>query len=396
MKKKNIFTQICLILSLCFCFIINNAIALDNSTEEKDSYYFPYLTGNILTEYNFSRMDSRSDGNRFYKDKRNLSYLQIESNLNLYISNNFLIKTNTVFRPVLNRMEDKTRYYDDYYTFEKYFRRKAYFDRYDIIFEELAFEYKEEEFLFGLGKFNPTFGTAYDKSKYHPIFGTKIAEDYELTEKLGFYVGITLPMFNLRGNFFYNDDTFLSRSLFGNRSDYDAEKGVGNEKSLKNYSITADFGIQDYRFNLGVRRLGAENSFERAEKGYVIGVEKLIEETPNAFGFLPFAEYSFIENYNGTKNRDINFFTVRLPLVYRNWNFIAAYSLKYDDEDHFKDYKSYLAELGVGYKFRNGIMVDVAKINERETYKVSATEKASFKTDSFGIRISYMYLFEEN
>ena len=40
-------------------------------------------------------------------------------------------------------------------------------------------------------------------------------------------------------------------------------------------------------------------------------------------------------------------------------------------------------------------MVDVSKISEKESYKISSTEKTSFKTDSFGVRISYMYLFEE-
>ena len=33
-----------------------------------------YLTGNILTEYNFTRMDSKSDGNRIYDDKFHRRY----------------------------------------------------------------------------------------------------------------------------------------------------------------------------------------------------------------------------------------------------------------------------------------------------------------------------------
>ncbi|MBO4956265.1 MAG: hypothetical protein J6C50_00290 [Rickettsiales bacterium] len=393
-------------LFLCFC-ISGQALFASNiqnttydkqnthNNSKKDEYYFPYISGNILTEYNFTRMDSGDDGNIIYKDKKDLSYLQIESNLNIYLFNNFLIKTNTTFKPVLSRLTDSSQYHNDYYNFERYLKRKNYFNKYDIIFEELAFEYKEEEFLIGLGKFNPTFGTAYDKSKYYPIFGTKIAENYELREKLGFYVAMTLPMLTLRGNFFYNDNTFLSNSLFGNRGKYNNNKGVANKKSLDNFSITADFAINDYRINLGLRRLSTNINHNKAEKGYVVGFEKLVEESNNSFGFLPFAEYSFIENYNGTNNRDINFITIRLPFVYKNWNLITSYSAKFDDEENFKNYKSYMTQVGIGYKFENGLMLDVSKTSERETYKMDINTKTSFKVDSVGVRLSYMILFDD-
>lgn len=380
MKKS-----ICLILSFCFIQNLN--------AQSKENYYFPYITGNILTEYNFTRMDSGSSGNSLYNDNKNLSYLQIESNLNIHIYDNFSINTNTIFRPVNDRYTDV--YSNDYYGQEDYLKRKNYINKYDVIFEELAFQYKEEEFLIGAGKFNPTFGTAYDKSKYYSTFGTKIAEDYELTEKLGIYIAMTLPMFTLRGNIFYNDDTFLSSSLFGNRDTYSTEKGVANNKDLENFSLTADFAVNDYRINLGVRRLKADSALDMAEKGYVIGFEKLVEESVGNFGFLPFAEYSLIQNYNGTKNRNMNFLTFRLPIIYNNWNLTASYSAKLDREDGFKDYKSYLAQIGIGYKFKNGIMIDVSKTKERESYKIDSLTKTSFNVDSTDIRISYMLVFDD-
>ena len=377
---------------LSILFMANFAFA--NASSSKETYYFPYITGNILTEYNFSRLDSKKYGNKAYDDKMNLSYLQIESQLNIYLINNFSLRTNILFMPFNNRLDNPDYYYNDFYERDKYLRRKNYFSRYDIVFEELAFEYKEEQFMFGAGKFNPTFGTAYDKSKYYPVFGTKIAEDYELREKLGFYVAMTLPMFTLRGNFFYNDDTFLSSSLFGNRNKYDGRKGVANEHKLNNFSVTADFGIADYRINLGIRRLAAGANDSVAEKGYVIGFEKLIEESEVSFGFLPFAEYAFIENYNGTENRDMNYFTVRLPMFYKNWNITPAYSIRYDMEDGFKDYKSYLAQISIGYKFENGLMIDVSKNLGRESYKTTALNKDSYKVNSTDVRLSYMLMLK--
>ena len=375
---------------LILLFISSSAFAT-----EKASYYYPYVTGNVLFEYNFSRLDSKKYGNKLYDDKMNLSYLQIESLLNIHLFDSFSLKTNMLFMPFANRLSGSQYYYNDFYGKDNYLRRKDYFSRYDIIFEELAFEYKEEQFLIGAGKFNPTFGTAYDKSKYYPVFGTRIAEDYELREKLGFYVAMMLPMFTLRGNFFYNDDTFLSASLFGNRKRYEADKGVGNEHKLNNFSITADFGINDYRINLGIRRLAAGNTADSAEKGYVVGFEKLIEETDISFGVLPFAEYAFIEDYNGTKNRDMSYFTFRFPLFYKNWNITPSYSVKLDREDGFKDYKSYLTQISIGYKFNNGLMIDISKNLGRETYKTDLASKNSFKLNSTDFRLSYMLMWDD-
>ena len=382
-----------LTLFLLFFLSYKNVLAKD-----KENYYFPYLSGNLLTEFNFTRMDSNKYGNKNYKDDLNLSYLQIESLVNVHLSNNILIKTNLLFKPFMGRMDNINQYYNDYFGKENYMYRDVYFDRYDLILEELAFEYKEEQFMFGIGKFNPTFGTAYDKSKFYPVFGTKIAEDYELTEKLGFYVAMTLPMFTLRGNFFYNDDTFLSGSLFRNRDVYNNngiyEKGVGNSHKLNNFSITADFGINDYRINAGFRRLSSSTD-NTAEKGYLFGFERLIEETETSFGVLPFVEYAFIENYNGTKNRDMNYLTARLPLFYKNWNITPSYSVRLDRESGFKNYKSYLTQISIGYKFNNGIMVDVSKNLGRESYKTSMSDKYSYKVNSTDFRLSYMLIIDD-
>lgn len=388
MRKSNI-----LFFIILFCMI--NFSVFAKSSDYKENYYFPYLVGNILGEYNLSIKDSGSSGNKIYNDGKVLSYLQLESNLNIHIFNNLSIKTNTIIKPVLSRLNNRIYSGNDYYGLERYMKRKKYFDRYDVIFEELALEYREEEFLFGIGKFNPTFGTAHDKSKYHPTFGTKISEDYELTEKIGFYFAMTLPMLTLRGNFFYNDSTILSNSLFNHRKEYKKLGNVADSKSIQNFSVSADFSVDDYKINLGFRMLEADNSNYLDEKGYVIGVERLIENCGNGFDIIPFFEYVFMKNYKGERGRDMNYFTARLPFIYNSWNIIASYSGKFDQEKGFKDYKTYLAQIGIGYKFNNGLMLDVSKNFERQSYKISSDKKTSFKINSIDARLSYMIKFED-
>ena len=163
---------------------------------------------------------------------------------------------------------------------------------------------------------------------------------------------------------------------------------------LNNFSLTADFGIYDYRINAGFRRLSSSND-NTAEKGYLLGFERLIEETETSFGILPFVEYAFIENYNGTKNRDMNYLTARLPLFYKNWNITPSYSVRLDRESGFKNYKSYLTQISIGYKFNNGIMVDVSKNLGRESYKTSMSDKYSYKVNSTDFRLSYMLIIDD-
>jgi hypothetical protein len=360
------------------------------STAPDESYYFPYITGNILLESNFTSFTHADYGNKLENDGKNFAFWNIENSLYLNIFNNFALKNTIILRPVKKRL-DRIEYIDnDYYGRESYLKRKTYSGNYDIVFEELAFEYKNDEFMLGFGKFNPTFGTAYNKSKYHGVLDTRIAKNYELKEKIGFYVAMTFPMFNLRGNFFHNDNTTLSNSLFGKRNTYNTDKGVGNKESMDNFSVTSDFSYYDLKFNVGIRRQGTDNWNGKAEKGYVFGIEKLVEDTEYGFGFIPFGEVSFIENYDGTKGRNLTFFTTRIPLYYGGWSIIGSYSLKIDAEKNFKNYRDYIAQITLGYKFNDGLMIDVSRSNEKESYKISSTQKNSYKLGAWGARLSYM------
>ncbi len=384
---------------LIYLLLLTTELYANNKNNNKlENYYFPYVTGNILTEYNFSSLDKSNYGNKIEKDRRNLSYFEVESDLNIHLYNKISLVNKLVLKPMNKRF---TRNIDnDFYGKEKYLRRKWYFNKYDIFFEELNFEYKEDQFLFGLGKFNPTFGTAYDKAKYHGVLDTRIVDNYELVEKIGFYVAMNLPMFNLRFNSFFNDKSLLSASLFDHRNKNRVNRRPGNTNKLNNFSLTSDFTINDLKFNLGIKRLSVKGKDERAEKGYVIGVEKLIEETPSGFGFIPFTEFSYIEDYNGMKNRDKFFTTLRIPVYYGSWSIIGTYSTSFDKEKSFKNYIDYLAQITIGYKFENGIMLDVSKTIGKESYKdgdpvkIANRTKNSYKLNSWDARVSYMLNFD--
>lgn len=363
-------------------------------------------TGRILTEF---KSDILRNKNYRYIDKDNnyLGGLNIEADFNVNFDSNFNFRSGINLRPMEKRIY-KGNYgdhgkvgrnnhaRDDFYGKEDYLRRKLYFGNYSVFLEEAAFEYKKESFLFGLGKFNPTFSIGYDDRTLNGLYGNLLPEEYGLYEKLGFYLQFDADIFKLRGNFFFDDRTFLSSDLFDVRGIDRSRGGAGNTKKLNNFSISAEYIYDNTKFNFGIRRLATSKSEETAEKGFSFGVQQSIEETERTFGFAPLFEIAHFLNFDGVDNRDISYATLKLPVFYKGWNFIASYSHKFDNEKHYKNYNSYLAQISGGYKFENGLMINVARKWEKSANKIAEINnntKEIRRFNSWGIDLSYIYEF---
>jgi hypothetical protein len=277
---------------------------------------------------------------------------------------------------------------------EGYLSRKNYiFAGCGLVAEEIGMEYREERFLFGIGKFNPTFSYAM-KNKYYGVEGTGIVSGYQLYEKLGFYVAMVLPIFNARVNFFRNDTTFLSRSLLKDRGTYNLKGDVGNVGDiLKNFTVTMDFPIlSGPRLNLGFRRLATSNSEKKPEFGYVAGLEFLFEETRDTIGAAPMVELVALHNHDGEPSKNTFFILTNIPLFYERWNFSVAWSAKIPKHDTKR--RSQIFQCSIGYTFQNGITVDFSKKYERNYYNGSSGEIQKGKFSSWGVGLSYLLKFE--
>lgn len=370
-----------------------------------DISYSLDLKGNIETKYKTDYL--RNNGNKYIEEDRKFNgYLNINGNLNLDFENNFHLINTFELRPVQKRVYNgsyghhsaiinNSTLTDDFYGKENYLKRKYHFNHYGLIIEELYFKYKEEAFLFGIGKFNPSFGYAHDKNRLGGVYGTRLVDEYALKEKIGTFIAFDSDFFILRGDFFFDDKTFLSEDLFQRRGINKSEYGAGNTKKLNNFSVTSELIFDTTKLYASFRRLSVTNKEERAEKGYLIGFQNYIEEKEYGLGLNPLVEFTYIDNFNGVNKRDVIFTTASIPVFYDGWNFIGSYTLKNDREKFYKDYRSYIIQASIGYEFKNGLVIDVARKWEKSAKKVSDGGKVKEVKhyNSWGFDIGYNLKF---
>jgi hypothetical protein len=375
--------------------------------EDRGNDGYPRITGEILTEYVADTLLKKSD--RIRNDDNNTNaYLKVEPSFKLSLNDLWSFNTTWQLRPVEKRVYQGDIWAtnhsyitgnnttDDHYGKENYIKRKYHWNNYGLIIQELTVDFKGEDLAFGIGKFNPSFGKAFDKSKYHGIYGTWMPEEYKLTEKLGTYVSVLFDEAEIKFNLFYDDTTNLSESAFSNRRKDKSTGGAGNTNKPINYSITLEGTYDKFGYNFGFRHLNTKKHYERDEKGVIAGLDYLQEFDTNSLIFIPFAEIAYFDNFNGVAGRDIWYTTASLPLLYKGWNFVVSETYKVDNEPGYKTYRSYLAQISIGYKFKNGLMIDIArkehKIIEKTDFKTSPQKFTTYQ-DSWGLSMSYMYKF---
>lgn len=380
-----------------------------NNPSTKNTNKDSIFEGYILSEFYVNTLTDAKDKVR-KNDSPTNSYLYLESLAKLNIGKGFFAETKWYLKPVNKRLytgdiyaKDTSRVIgdssnSDFYGKDNYVKRTFQFSSYGLGIETLYAGYKNSNLAFGLGKITPTFATAYDKSRFSGVYGIKVPEEYELTDKIGGYVSAIFPFGNLTFNMFYDDTTDLSNTMFKKQGRDKSKGGAGNTEKLNNFSLTFNGKFDNLSLNLGYRQLEASLPQESSENGYTIGIEYLVE-LPYDINFLPFVEYTYLDDFDGMKSRDVSYFTVFLPMIYENWHFILSNTSKYDDERNYRNYTSYLTQASVGYKFDFGLMIDVAKVWERYVRKadgfseVGARDKWVKHADSWAFMISYLFNF---
>jgi len=376
---------------------------------ENNNFEYPFISGDILTEFT---TDFMSEGK--YKvrndDKRTNSFFIIEPDFKVNLNERWLINTQWLIRPVEDRVYQGSGFGDssaivggnsnsDYYGKENRVQRKIHTDDYGILIEKMSLDFKAEDAAFGFGKFSPSFGKAFEKNKFHGVYGHLMPLEYELKEKIGGYITAIFDSSNIRLNLFFDDRTDLSRSSFRDRGRDKSYGGSGNTGRLNSYSITWEgenfFKVDNLDYNLGYRNLKTQRFNEDDEEGYLLGL-KYTKEFDNNIIFIPFTEFAVFDNFDGMRGRDLSYYTVSLPVVYKGWNFVTSETIKQDKETNYKKYTSYLRQYSAGYKFNNGVMFDVARKEYKNTFKVNDSTvpyKTTERENGWGIMLSYMYKF---
>jgi len=253
----------------------------------------------------------------------------------------FSLNGTFLFEPVLDPIDDRE------------------FEDHGFFVEEIYLRYDADVAAVFLGKFNPTFGTAWDITP--GIYGADFAEDYELAEKIG--GGIEIP-FNAGGsehtvtfNAFFADTTFLSESAGENRGrTRKSDGGASNTEDPASFSLTLDGAIPgtEANYHLGGRFQSGGDGDPGDDIGFVAGVNKEWDLGGDT-ALMALAEFAYIDEQDGGL-ADAFYSTAGASYTWSQWSASASYSFREIDDGLDADH---LVQASLGYEFEIGLGVEV-------------------------------------
>jgi hypothetical protein len=264
------------------CLAAAPARADDDDAKEAPRSY-PYLKGEISVEIQHDRVDVDEAGADFSD-----TYNTTEMEVGAYFSPLFSIHAGFTFEPVKDPNPGEDRVFADH----------------GLYAEQLYAQFNFNPFEVKVGKYNPAFGSAFDETP--GLYGTDLAEDYELTERIGLAIATTregTPFGNvtLTASTFYADTTGLSQSLFTNRGRTEREDGgLSNTESLESFafSIAGEEipGFAGLTYNIGFVHQAAGIGDLDDQNGFVLGLKHT--RTYNNVEFQLFGEAAYFD-YGG-------------------------------------------------------------------------------------------------
>jgi len=329
---------------------------------------YPKLTGEITVEIGYDNTFSSQDPTAEVYD---LSPT-VGGAFDLEFNESFLVHTDLVLEPVLDPTGNRA------------------FEDLGLYAETLHIQYQMNAFTFIAGKYNPTFGTAWDATP--GIYGPDMAEDYQLTERIGLAVGVGLGeegagLYNLQANAFFADTTFLSRSAGTDRGRTTlASGGPSNTESLESFSVTLDASAFDsmpgFSYHLGFVHQAKGVGGTDDENGFVIGAQKEVElDEERKLNFS--VELAHLKNAAGGAD-DISYATAGVGYTFGQWNAALSSTRRWTDVSSGPNVADHQVQGSVGYEFENGVTFDVGyKFNEEGGVKNHTTGFRLGKTIGF-------------
>lgn len=211
------------------------------------------------------------------------------------------------------------------------------------------------------GKFAPGFGTAWDVTP--GIYGTALAEDYELSEMLGFGLAYGLPGLAIGdvtfgANIFTVDTTVLSDSLFTERGRTPlSDGGAANTGRLDNFSFTIDgeeiSTLPGFGWHFGYRYLSPGQGDVTAENGFVAGINQTVA-LQNEVELVLNGEVAYLVNAMATAD-DAVYVTGGLQVIRGPWHGELAGTLRQTEFSSGGTQNDGFVQVSAGYLWANGI-----------------------------------------
>lgn len=329
-----------------------------------------HLSGEVNFELQNDRTYRSSDRDAHINDL----YFTIEPSLSLEFFDGFSLEAAGVLEPVFDPEGHKNRWIDDH----------------GFFIEELYLKYSFDRYTIRAGKFNPTFGLAWDLAP--GVYGPDFAEDYEITERVG--IGGAIELGNdeigshvLVADAFFLDKSVLSESTLNNRGHTrERDGGVSNTGDLRSFAIALQ-GSEMPRLPGLTYHLGFEQQHggrgERNERGYVAGlqyafspVEEIEVELLSEFVYKHFAD---------GLDQSQRYFTQSALVGWHGWYAATSYTKRDTHSNVDRSMGDYLFQATVGYEFPIGLGVHLAWRYAKEDEQ---------KVDGVGLLLTYALAFD--
>lgn len=331
----------------------------------------PRIEGAVPVELQ-ADFDTRSDngGNR-----RNNVFVKLEPEITFHLPAGFSIYAHGVIEQVKAAGANEDRYFKDQALF----------------IEDLYLRYETGRFSFTGGKLNPGFGSAWDVVP--GVYGTDIAEDYEMSERIGIsaaagFGGESWGRHSLTAGTFFLDTTVLSHTFGTSRGTTGhADGGVSNTEDFSSFNLVLEGGeIEplpglEYRLAYIHQAHGVDGDTD--ETGFSLYA---------AYGFdpgggvrlTPMVELVRFDDFGGTRDTERDYATIALSGVWQGWNAVLSYTGRDTESPGAGSVRDHFYQVGFGYRFEFGLTADIAWKRLRE----SAVE-----TDTLGVLFTYRMEF---
>lgn len=291
------------------------ALAKDN---EKSSLNYPLIEGSFVFELESDAIFSDEGGDEFID-----SYNTTEVALDVRFNSIFSLHTDITLEAVDNPARGPRTTGED-----------IFFEDHGFFFETLHLQADYEQFSVYAGKINPAFGTAWDATP--GLYGVDFAEDYEITERIGFggsytFNGGDAGEHTVNAATFFADTSGLSRSFGTNRGrTNEASGGASNTESFESVALAVDgaeiAALEGFSYHLGFRYQSAGQGDFGNETGFVVGAIQELDLNEDLKLTLN-GEVGYFNNFDGG-DADNLYVTVGAGLEYDKWFGDAAFSVR--------------------------------------------------------------------
>ncbi len=306
---------------------------------------FPRLDGEISFEiqndYTFEAEDEEAELNDLFSTTELFAAFGLTPEVSL--------RSAVTFEPVKDPSPGEDQYFDDHGAFV----------------ETLGIAYETDRFSIFGGKFDPTFGVAWDIAP--GIYGDEIPGDYELEERIGVGGSATfatdaLGAHTLTAQTFFLDTTVLSDSLGTSRGrTREGDGGVSNTESFESFSVTLDGELpglsEGLNYQLGLERQARGRTESEDEWGVAAALYGDFDLT-SGFRLEPLIEWVRLEDREGEPNTT-DYLTTGTTLFAGPWSLALSYSSRFTDPQDESAVTDHAIQVSGGYQFDFGVAVDL-------------------------------------